>query len=105
MRGSAPGAADRRLDRGHAPALAVADQRLLRDLAQRRRLRAAGERRVGGDEQHVRVDEELHRLERRLVHRQHHERQVDLAALEPRLELVVDRRLRELDLHLRELPP
>jgi hypothetical protein len=39
-----PRAADRRLDGRHAPALAVADQRLLRDLAERRRLRAAGER-------------------------------------------------------------
>ena len=37
------------------------------------------------------------------MHRQHHEGEVDLAAFEPCLELVVDRGLRQLDVHLREL--
>ena len=96
-------APDRRLDRLVASALPVADQRLLRDLAERGRLRAPGQRRVGRHDQHVRIDEQLSRLERRLVHRQHHEGEVDLAALEACLELVVDRGLRQLHVHLREL--
>ena len=58
------------LDAPRRPAGAVADQRQLEDLAQRRRLVPRRERRVGGDDEHVRVAHQLDRLERARLERE-----------------------------------
>jgi hypothetical protein len=87
---------------GRRAALAVADQRVLHDLAERRRKVAASEFRLVGNDQHVRVDQELLGFERTpLGDRKHHEREVDVAGLDEQLELVVEDAVDELDVHLR----
>src|SRR5438874_1836755 len=68
---------------------AIAAQRVLDQLAQARRAIAAAERRAGGDDEHVRVGEELDGLVRAGAEREDDEAEVELAALDERRELVV----------------
>ncbi len=78
----AAGVAEPLLDLLRGAAGAVADQRMLDELAQRRRAVARGERRAGRDDQHVRVGEQLDRLVGAGLDRQHDEAEVELAALD-----------------------
>ena len=82
-----PRGAERGFDWIGRGAGAKADERLLRDLAQRRR--PLGERRAGGHDEHVRVAQQLDRRERRVSDREQHEADVELAALECVRDLLV----------------
>src|SRR5207248_5694643 len=81
-----------------APAGAIADEVELGDLARRGRGVALRERRVGREQEDVRVAEQLLRLEGPLRERHVRERQVELAALDEREQLGVVRLLFEPDL-------
>ena len=56
---------------------------------------------VRGDQQHVRVAQDLLGLERPLERRQHRERELELAALDEPEQVVVGRRLAQLELDVR----
>ena len=81
---------------------APADQRQLLELSQRRRRVAVGERRVGRDEQDVRVAEELDPVEGAFLERELAEREVELAPLDRLDELRVLHRLHQPDADERE---
>ena len=87
-RGSTPRSAERRLDRVSRQVGAEADEGLAGDLPERRGAR--GERRAGRHDEHVRVAQELDRLEGRVTDRRQQEADVELAALQrPNDHLVV----------------
>ena len=87
-------------DLGRA-AVPVADQRLLGDLAQRRRTSVGGEGRGLRADEHVVVLQDEHRLEPRFLERQLDERDVENAALDEIGERRVGVRLLQLDLDVR----
>ena len=95
------GVAEAVLDLVDAAALAVADQRHCRDLAEGRRLGPAGQRRVDREDDDVRVAHQLDGLERPLADREHHEGEVELAALDELEQAAVVGRLGQLDGHVR----
>ena len=66
-----------------------ADERLCADLLKRRRRGGEREGRAFRDDQQVRVAQQLDRVEGRVGNRQEHEADVELAALERALDLVV----------------
>ena len=95
------GLAEAILDALGRSARAVADQRLVDDLAQARLPVAGGERRSGRDDEDVGVAEELDGLVRSGRKREHDEAQVELAALDEQHELLVVGGLAQGDLDLR----
>ena len=100
-RRSAPARAELRLDLLHRAALVEPDQRLERDLLQRRRSLQGRERRARGDEQDVRVVQQLDRLVRAGGDGERPEREVELAALDHLEELALVDGLAEDDLDVR----
>ena len=87
--GSTPDARMRASTWRAADARPVADQGQAADLAEAGRRAAARQRRAGLGHEHVRVAQELGRLDRRRGDRQDQERQVEVARLERRDEHVV----------------
>ena len=88
-RGLDAGRAHAGLDLPRPDARPVSDERQTPDLAEAGRRPPAGERRSGLGHEHVRVTQELGRLDRRRCDRQDQERQIEVAGLERRDEHVV----------------
>ncbi len=84
-------------------ACAIADERQVEDLAERRDFLPLRERRVGGRDEHVWVAHQLDRLERPALERKHAEADVDVAALHELEQLEVVVRLHEPDVDVRPL--
>ena len=96
--GCAPGRCERRLDVIHSAAVVEADDGVEDDLLQRRRSPESREWRVGRDDEHVRVAQELHGLVRAALDRKRPEGEVEVAPLDHLEQLALVRRLAKHDL-------